>query len=141
MIAAKGNKVRVHYRGTLDNGEVFDSSQDREPLEFTIGAGQMIPGFDEGVEGMKIGEKKTLKLSPEKAYGNKREDLIFTIAEKSLPKNYKPEIGDRLQLSTVGGGFITACITAIQEDTISMDANHELAGETLTFEVELLTIA
>lgn len=140
MIAGKGKKVSVHYKGTLENGEIFDSSLDRTPLEFTVGAGQMIKGFDEGVEGMTVGEKRILKLSPEKAYGERNDDLVFSVSKGSMPKGYTPEIGDRLQMNTKDGGIITVTVSAINAEDVELDANHDLSGKTLTFEVEMMKI-
>lgn len=141
MIATKGKKVSVHYTGTLENGEIFDSSLERTPLEFTIGAGQMIKGFDQGVEGMKVGDKRTLTLNPEDAYGNRNGDLVFSISKSQMPKGYTPETGDKLQMNTAGGGLVTVTVSAINKDDIELDANHELAGKTLTFEVEMIKIS
>lgn len=140
MTAQKGKTVKVHYKGTLENGDVFDSSIGRSPLEFTVGAGQMIKGFDDGVKGMKVGDKRTLKLPPEMGYGERNEDLIFSLSKESLPKGYAPELGDHLQMKTNYGGTITVKVFSIQENELTLDANHDLAGETLTFEVEMIEI-
>lgn len=140
MTALKGKTVKVHYKGTLENGDVFDSSIGRSPLEFTIGAGKMIKGFDDGVTGMKVGDKRTLKLPPEIAYGERKKDLVFSLSKKSLPKGYTPELGDHLQMKTISGEIITAKVLSIQETELTLDANHELAGKTLTFEVEMMEI-
>ena len=95
MIAEKGKRIRVHYTGTLSDGEVFDSSRGRNPLEFTVGAGQMIPGFDRGVVGMKVGEERTLVLPPEEAYGRKRDDMVFSVSRDVMPENYEKTMSSR----------------------------------------------
>lgn len=136
--AKKGDTVRVHYTGTLDDGSVFDSSvlNKRPPLEFTVGAGQMIAGFDQGVEGMAAGETKTLRLSPEEAYGQRRGDLLITIAANRMPKNYTPRVGDQLQI-----GRRPVTIAEVRANgSVTLDANHSLAGKTLNFEITLVEI-
>jgi peptidylprolyl isomerase len=140
MIAEKGKKIRVHYTGTLSDGEVFDSSRGRTPLEFTVGAGQMIPGFDSGVVGMKVGEERTLVLPPDQAYGSKRDDMVFTVSRDVMPKNYEPSVGDSLQMMTRGGSPMSVTVASVGEDSVELDANHRLAGKELTFQVELVEI-
>lgn len=140
MIAEKGKKIRVHYTGTLPGGEVFDSSRGRNPLEFTVGAGQMIPGFDSGVVGMKVGEERTLVLPPDQAYGAKRDDMVFTVSRDVLPKNYEPSVGDSLQMMPRGGSPMSVTVISVGEDTIQLDGNHRLAGEKLTFQVKLVEV-
>ncbi len=132
--AAKGSKVRVHYTGTLRDGTVFDSSKlnNRPPLEFTVGAGQMIPGFDKGVEGMAIGETRILTLPPEEAYGPRREEMTLEITKDRLPKGYAPTVGDQLQM-----GPHQVRVTEVREGAVVVDANHPLAGKELIFEVTL----
>jgi len=140
MIAEKGKRIRVHYTGTLSDGEVFDSSRGRNPLEFTVGAGQMIPGFDRGVVGMKVGEERTLVLPPEEAYGRKRDDMVFSVSRDVMPENYEPSVGDSLQMMTRGGSPMSVTVTSVGEDSVELDANHRLAGKELTFQVELMEI-
>jgi peptidylprolyl isomerase len=140
MIAEKGKKIRVHYTGTLSDGEVFDSSRGRSPLEFTVGAGQMIPGFDKGVEGMRVGEERTLVLPPDLAYGTKRNDRVFSVSRDVMPENYEPSVGDSLQMMTRGGTPMSVTVTSVGEDSVELDANHRLAGKELTFKVELMQI-
>ena len=140
MTAEKGKTIRVHYTGTLSDGEVFDSSRGRSPLEFTVGAGQMIPGFDKGVEGMKVGEERTLVLPPDQAYGNKRDDMVFTVSRDVMPENYVPSIGDSLEMMTRGGSPMSVTVISVGEETVELDANHRLAGKELTFTVELMEI-
>lgn len=140
MIAKKGQKVRVHYTGTLEDGEIFDSSKGKAPLEFIIGAGQMISGFDKGVEGMTVGEKRTLTLHPEEAYGKRREDLIFKVSRDVMPKGYEPAVGDGLQMMTNRGRPMNVSVASIEEDAVFLDANHHLAGKKLTFSVKLVEV-
>ena len=140
MIARKGNKVRVHYTGTLKDGTVFDSSLEREPLEFVVGAGQMISGFDRGVEGMNVGEERTLSLSPAEAYGTRDEELLFRISREVLPQGYTPEKGDTLQLVTEEGYPMSVTISEIEDEHVLLDGNHRLAGEELVFVVRLVEV-
>lgn len=140
MGAKKGDKVQVHYTGTLKSGEQFDSSRGRSPLEFTVGAGQMIPGFDRGVEGMEVGETRTLTLSPQEAYGERREDLLFTVERCVLPKGYTPSEGDQLSMRQRNGGAMTVTVRKVGDKSVVLDGNHRLAGETLIFDVELVSV-
>ncbi len=137
-----GDKIAVHYRGTLENGEQFDSSYDRgQTLDFTVGAGQMIAGFDKGVVGMKIGEKKTVTIPPQEAYGLRDEKNQVTIPLETfgqLPKNVK--VGDFIPVQSASGGFVEAKIKALTDTEVTLDLNHKLAGETLIFEIELVNI-
>lgn len=133
-VAENGNTVTVHYRGTLDDGEEFDSSKGREPLAFEVGSGQVIAGFDDAVRGMAIGESKTFRLEPAEAYGEKRDDLII-----EAPRDQAPEglvLGDRVQL----GNGIPAVVVEITDEIVRVDANHALAGQALTFEIDLVSI-
>jgi len=140
MVAVTGDMVKVHYTGTLDDGSVFDSSADREPFKFTLGSGQVIKGFDNGVSGMKVGEKKTIHIPVEDAYGPHREDLVLDISVKDLPKDFVMEIGQELPLRDSLGQTIPATVINVSEDTVTVDANHALAGKNLTFEIELIEI-
>ncbi|NCB17632.1 MAG: peptidylprolyl isomerase, partial [Synergistales bacterium] len=115
-------------------------SRGRNPLEFTVGAGQMIPGFDSGVVGMKVGEERTLVLPPDQAYGAKRDDMVFTVSRDVMPKNYEPSVGDSLQMMTRGGTPVSVTVISVGEDTVQLDGNHRLAGEELTFQVELVEV-
>lgn len=137
----KNDKVKVHYTGRLTSGEQFDSSAGREPLEFTVGAGQMIKGFDEAVEGMALNEKKTVTLAPENAYGPVYDQLINKVERKQLPSDMNPEIGQNLVASSPDGQQTRVVVTAVEEDTITIDANHPLAGKELVFDIELVEIA
>ena len=129
-----GDKVTVHYHGTLESGDVFDSSREREPLSFVVGAGSMIKGFDEAVKGLQIDDIVTVKLSPEDAYGVKDESLIFEVSSEGAPSGLN--IGDRVQLQ----GGIEATVVSISDSKIHLDANHELAGVPLIFEIEVISI-
>lgn len=134
--AQKGNTVNVHYTGKLTTGEIFDSSQGKEPLEFEIGAGQMIPGFDKGIEGMKAGEKKTLTLKPEEAYGEWDEQRVVSVPVEQLKaQGITPEKG-----MTLGLNGIPVTVTDVNDTEAKIDLNHPLAGKTLIFEVELVSI-
>ena len=139
--AKQGDKVKVHYTGKLDDGTVFDSSKEREPLEFAIGDKKVIPGFEEAVIGMDIGEKKTVKLEAEKAYGPYRKELVMVVEKKQLPQDMKPEVGQQLQIKQEKNPPIIVTITKVSDNDVTLDANHPLAGKDLTFEVELVEIA
>lgn len=138
--AAIGDTVRVHYTGRLGDGSVFDTSVGREPLEFTIGDGRLIPGFEKAVIGMNTGETKTIILSPEEAYGPYLEELTADVDISQFPPHIKPEVGLHLQIRQDNGSFIDVIITKISGSTVTLDANHPLAGKELTFDIELLEI-
>jgi len=138
--ATEGKTVKVHYTGKLDNGEIFDSSREREPLEFTIGQGQMIPGFEKGVMDMEVGEKKTIVLPPEEAYGEYNEELTMPYKRSDLPADLVPEVGMTLQFQSQQGQVFYVTVTKVTDDEIVVDANHQLAGKTLTFDVEMMEI-
>lgn len=136
-----GKKVKVNYKGTLDDGSQFDSSYDRgEPLEFTVGAGQMIKGFDEAVKDMTVGEKKTVRLSPDEAYGEHDDSLVYTYSKSQIPNGDTLKVGDQLYLTTSSGQQAPAYVTAIDGDNVTIDANNKLAGQYLTFLIELMEI-
>jgi peptidylprolyl isomerase len=136
----EGDLVRVHYTGKLTNGEQFDSSTGREPLEFTVGAGQMIKGFDAAMPGMSIGEKKTINILPADAYGEKDETAIIEFPKENIPKDMKLEKGMQLQLRNQEGQPFPVTIAEIKDDIIILDANHHLAGKELVFDIELMEI-
>ncbi len=135
-----GDVVKVNYTGKLTNGEQFDSSIGREPLEFTVGAGQMIKGFDAAMPGMQVGEKKTINILPANAYGEKDEDAIMAFPKADIPKEIKLEVGTQLQLRNQQGHPIPVSIAEIKEDFVMLDANHSLAGKELIFDIELVEI-
>ena len=136
----EGDVVRVHYTGTLTNGEQFDSSVGKDPLEFTVGAGQMIKGFDAAMPGMAVGEKKTINIAPEDAYGVKNEEAIIEFPKEHVPAYMKLEPGMQLTLSDQAGNPVPVVVMAVKDDVIILDANHFLAGEALVFDIELVEI-
>ena len=141
MAGAKdGDTVKVHYKGTLGDGSEFDSSDGGEPLEFTLGQEQMIPGFEKGVVGMSKGESKTFTIAPGDAYGARTDDLVLVVDRKELPGDLDPKLGEELELEREDQKFIVR-VTELDPDTVTLDANHPLAGESLTFEIELIEIA
>ncbi|HLT94745.1 MAG TPA: peptidylprolyl isomerase [Membranihabitans sp.] len=139
-VAKKGDKVKVHYTGKLADGTIFDSSRDREPLEFELGGGQMITGFDNAVNGMKVGESKVAKFSSEEGYGEKNQDMVFTVPKDQLPPELNPEEGQQLSMQHPSGQQIPVVVTRVTENEIEIDANHPLAGKDLEFDIELVSI-
>lgn len=135
-----GDVVRVHYTGKLTNGEQFDSSSGREPLEFTVGAGMMIKGFDDAMPGMTIGQKKTINILPEDAYGPRMEEAIIEFPKANVPTEMVLEPGMQLTLSNQAGQPVPVIVVELKEDVIVLDANHFLAGQELVFDVELVEI-
>ena len=140
MEVQNGSKVKIHYTGRLDNGEIFDSSlQDgREPLEFVVGEGKMIRGFENGVMGMQLGEKKTISMDSDDAYGAVREDLLFEVPITNVPPTV--QIGNTLQAEFENGIPVLFTVTDIKIDTVVLDGNHPLAGKSLTFDIELVDL-
>lgn len=136
----QGDTVKVHYTGKLENGTVFDSSIDRDPLQFTLGKGQIIPGFERAVVGMNPGESKTETISADQAYGLRREDMVIEVDRQQLPADLQPEVGQQLQVSQTAGQSIPVVIADVSESKVLLDANHPLAGETLIFDIQLLEI-
>jgi len=139
--AKTGDSVKVHYTGKLQEGDVFDSSEGREPLEFRIGDGKVIPGFEQGVVGMEVGEKKNISISPEEGYGIRNEELVAVIEKTLLPSDVDTSVGQQLQVKQQDGNVIQLVVTAETEENVTLDANHPLAGKTLLFDVELVEIA
>ncbi len=136
----QGDVVRVHYTGKLTSGEQFDSSVDREPLEFTVGAGQMIKGFDAALPGMSIGEKKTINISAEEGYGERSEEAMIPFPKENVPEDMKLEPGMTLTLSNQDGQPVPVVVVEVKDDVIILDANHFLAGQELIFDIELVEI-
>ncbi|MCH8534584.1 MAG: peptidylprolyl isomerase [Flavobacteriaceae bacterium] len=132
--------VRVHYTGKLSDGQVFDSSLEREPLEFTLGEGMLIPGFEKAVIDMKVEEKKTVSIPKEEAYGEKLDDLFQKVDKAQLPEEIKPEVGMGLVSKNPDGSERQLRVAAVNDDHIVVDANHPLAGHDLVFELELVEI-
>jgi FKBP-type peptidyl-prolyl cis-trans isomerase 2 len=140
MKAKDGDTVKVHYTGKLENGEVFDTSSESQPLELTIGSAKVIPGFEKGIIGMKQGDTKTFTIPPGDGYGPKREELMVEISTGDFPDDIKPFVGQQLQVRSREGQFTNVTVADIGEETVTLDANHPLAGETLVFDVELIAI-
>ena len=139
--AKSGDTVRIHYTGTLNDGSQFDSSAGRDPLEFAVGSGMVIPGFDTAVEGMTVGESKSFTIEPEEAYGVKQDHLIQEVPKSALPEGMTPEVGMPLQSQTPDGQVMDLEVTAVTDTHITVYANHPLAGKALTFDIELVAIA
>ena len=139
--AKNGDTVKIHYTGKLQDGTVFDSSCNREPLQFDIGSGQVIPGFEEAVTGMKVGEKKTAQIPCKKAYGQRDPGMIMVVDRRHVPTDINPEVGQRLEVGSPGGQLLAVTVIEITEENITLDANPPLAGEDLTFDIELVEIA
>ena len=140
-LAKNGDKVKIHYKGTLQDGSVFDSSEGRDPLEFTLGSGQVIAGFDEAVSGMNVGEKKSVTIPVEKAYGKRNDELVMEIPREQVPPDITPEVGQKLQMGGANGELILVTIVDVSDSHIILDANPPLAGEDLNFDIELMEIA
>jgi FKBP-type peptidyl-prolyl cis-trans isomerase 2 len=138
--AQNGNIVQVHYTGTLQDGTMFDTSVGREPLEFTLGEDSMIQGFEEAVLGMRIGESKTVTIPVEEAYGPHNADMTLVVNRDELPEDISPEVGQQLQMTGSDGGTLMVVITEVSDTTVTLDANHPLAGKDLTFEIELVSL-
>ena len=139
-VAKEGDTVKVHYTGKLEDGTVFDSSREREPFEVTIGSGGAIPGFENGIIGMALGDTKTITILPEEAYGPKRDELVMTISKDEFPPDIEPSVGQQLQMRHPSGNVVNVTIMDVMKDSVTLDANHHLAGKTLIFEVELMEI-
>lgn len=138
--AKQGDTVKVHYTGKLDDGTVFDTSAEREPLQFTIGQGQIIPGFEEAVVGMSEGESKTTQIPSDAAYGPHRDEMIVEVERSQFPPNLDPEVGQQLQIRQPDGQAIVVTVTDLSDESATLDANHPLAGKDLTFDIELVQV-
>ena len=139
-LAKSGDTVRIHYTGTLSDGTQFDSSAGRDPLEFALGGGQVIPGFDSAVDGMSIGDSKTVTIAADDAYGPRHEQLVQEVPRSALPEDMEPEVGMHLQSQSPDGQVMNLVITEVAESSITLDANHPLSGQELTFAIELVEI-
>jgi len=135
-----GDKIKVHYHGRLTNGETFDKSEGREPLEFEVGSGMVIKGFDDGVTGMAVGDKKTINIPFVEAYGPKNPDMIIDMPKDRFPKDMEIEVGMPLSMSDGQGQQFQVVVAEVQDDMVILDANHPLAGEDLIFDLELVEI-
>lgn len=136
----KGDKIRIHYHGKLTDGTTFDSSEGREPLEFEVGGGMVIPGFDNGVMGMSVGDKKTIHIPADEAYGPKQEEMIMEFPRDRFPADMTPEVGMQLNMSNGQGQNFPVVIVDVKDEVVVLDANHPLAGEDLIFDLELVEI-
>lgn len=138
--AKSGDNVKVHYTGKLDDGTIFDSSIEREPLEFSLGSGNVIPGFEAAIVGMAPGESKTATIPAEEAYGPQREELIITVEKEQIPSDLSVEIGQQLQISQNNGQVIPVVVTDVSDSKVTLDANHPLAGQQLIFDIQLMEV-
>jgi peptidylprolyl isomerase len=140
-VAKSGDAVKVHYKGTLNDGSVFDSSEGKEPLGFTLGEGQMIPGFEQAVLGMSVGDKKSdVNIPSAEAYGAPSEEMIIEVPKANVPPEINPEVGQQLAVTRPDGQPMPVIVKEIKDDAIVLDANHPLAGKDLNFEIELVSI-
>jgi peptidylprolyl isomerase len=136
--AQKGDTVKVHFTGKLNDGTEFASSREEAPVEFTIGEGKLIPGIEEGTIGMAEGDQKTIHLEPNQAFGEKRLELVSKVPRSDIPDDIQPTVGLQLQMNSSSGNPIRVVVTEISEDEVTLDANHALAGQPLTFDIELV---
>ena len=139
--AKTGDTVKIHYTGMLDDGTQFDSSAGRDPLEFTLGSGQVIPGFDKAVEGMAVGDEKTVNIQPEDAYGPRNDQMVQEVPKNALPDDLEPEAGMGLQARGQDGQVLNLTVISVGDDSITVDGNHPLAGQNLNFDIQLVEIA
>lgn len=139
--AKTGDKVKVHYVGSLEDGTVFDSSREGEPMEFTVGERMLIPGFEDAVIGMGIGNSKTVSIHQEDAYGSYIEELVTVVERSQIPSSLEPKVGMMLQANSDDGMVVPFTVKEVTEDSVILDGNHPLAGKGLTFKIELLEIA
>lgn len=137
--AKTGDTVKVHYKGTLEDGTVFDSSEGRDPLEFDLGGGQIIAGFEAAVDGMRAGESCSISIAPADAYGPHQPEMVMDVPRTQLPADMQPEVGMRLQAGQGEEQFVVT-ITSVQKESVTLDANHPLAGKDLSFEITLVEI-
>lgn len=136
--AQKGDRVKVHFTGKLDDGTEFTSSRNESPIEFIIGDGKLIPGIEEGTIGMSEGDQKTIQLEPSQAFGEKRPELVSKVSISDIPDDIEPTVGLQLQMTSSSGNPIRVVVTEISEEEVTIDANHALAGQALTFDIELV---
>lgn len=136
-----GDTVKVHYHGRLTDGTTFDSSSGRDPLEFTVGSGDVIKGFDDGVAGMSVGDKKTVHIPADEAYGAKDDNRIVQFPRANFPADIQPEVGMQLNMTNGSGQMIPVVIVDVEQDSVTLDANHPLAGQDLIFDIELVGIS
>jgi FKBP-type peptidyl-prolyl cis-trans isomerase 2 len=139
-VAKQGDTVQVHYTGKLEDGTVFDASWERGPVQFTIGRGQVIAGFEQAILGMNTGESKTTKIPVGLAYGPRRDDMVVTMKRSQLPPGMDPQLGQRLEITQTDNKVLLVTVTSIEDSTLTIDANHPLAGKELIFDFELVKI-
>ena len=138
--ATEGDTVHIHYTGRLGDGTVFDSSREREPLEFTLGEGRVIPGFESAVTGMEPGETRTANVPAADAYGPRRDELVMTVEKEQLPDDLDPDVGQRLGMRTADGETVEVRVTATDDQAVVLDANHPMAGHVLILDIELVRL-
>ena len=138
--ARPGDTVHVHYKGTLDDGTIFDTSEGGDPISFTLGAGEVIPGFDSAIEGMSKGDRKTERIEAHNAYGERRDELVFSVNRDQMPEDAEIEVGDVLRIGFPDGSSATVQVAKVEGDAVELDANHPLAGKALTFDLVLVAI-
>lgn len=138
--ATSGDTVAVHFTGKLDDGTVFDTSREGEPLTFEVGADEVIDGFDRAVRGMEVGETREARLEPGEAYGERDDELVFPVSRDQLPDEFEPEVGDELAVEIDDGREVPGRVAEVDDDTVTLDLNHPLAGRPLTFEIELVEV-
>ncbi len=139
--AEQGKRVKIHYTGTLDDGTVFDTSKGKDPLQFQVGGGTVIEGFEEAVKGMQVGESKNVIIPPEKAYGERQEEMVITAPRDQVPPDLELELGMLLQMGAPSGELIQVTVVDISDKEVTLDANPPLAGKQLTFDIELVEVA
>ncbi|SIS69412.1 FKBP-type peptidyl-prolyl cis-trans isomerase 2 [Roseivivax lentus] len=135
-----GDTVAIHYTGTLNDGSTFDSSDGRDPLEFTVGSGQIIPGLDKALPGMSVGDKKTVEIPADEAYGQRQDEAMQTVPREQIPADIPLEVGTQLQVQTPTGQVMPVMVAEVTEAEVTLDANHPLAGKDLNFAIELVDI-
>lgn len=140
-VAKHGDRVKINYTGTLEDGSIFDSSEGHDPLEFTLGGGEVIVGFDEAVTGMTPGEKKNVLIPVDKAYGPRSEEMVISAPREHMPSDINPEVGQKMQMGGPNGEVILVSVVEVTDTEVKLDANPPLAGLDLAFEIELLGIA
>lgn len=140
-IAKPGDTVHVHYTGRFDDGTVFDSSEGKTPLEFVLGTGHVIPGFEKAVEGLEVGAEVTTQIAPEDAYGLRSEELVLTVPRESFGDSVQPQVGQRFEMTSGEGQRTPVTVTKVEAESVQIDANHPLAGQTLNFDLKLVKIA
>ena len=138
--AKHGDTVKIHYTGTLEDGTIFDSSKDREALQFKIGENQVIQGFEKGIIGMHLDEQKTIAIPSDEAYGPDRKEMVLLLTKNQFPENIQPKTGQQLQLKHTNGQTMIALVTQVSESNVTLDMNHPLAGKNLIFDIQIIEI-